>query len=135
MKEFKRSSGVIYKVKDEVLLCKRAPNKSMPNIWSIPSGKIEENESPKEAAIREFKEETDIDLSNELDLVSFINRYKKAQENFKQDNKKFNQPGIKKKSFKDLQKQRTETMLWSGDTKRDYEYYQYVYPGDITKYL
>lgn len=79
MKEFKRSSGVIYKVKDEVLLCKRAPNKSLPNIWSIPSGKIEENESPKEAAIREFKEETDIDLSNELDLVSFINRYKKDQ--------------------------------------------------------
>jgi ADP-ribose pyrophosphatase YjhB (NUDIX family) len=79
MKEFKRSSGVIFKVKDEVLLCKRSPKKSLPNKWSIPSGGIEEEESPKDAAIREFKEETNIDLKNTLDLVSFINRYKKDQ--------------------------------------------------------
>lgn len=79
MKEFKRSSGVIFKFKDEILLCKRSSKKSMPNKWSIPSGGIETGESPKDAAIREFKEETNIELENNLELISFINRYKKDQ--------------------------------------------------------
>jgi len=64
MGHFKRYSGVIVKYKDKVLLCKRAPNKSFPNMWSIPGGKIEIGENAKEAAIREFFEETNIDISD-----------------------------------------------------------------------
>ncbi len=64
MEHFKRYSGVIVKYKDKVLLCKRAANKSFPNMWSIPGGKIEMGENTKDAAIREFLEETNIDISD-----------------------------------------------------------------------
>ena len=77
MKEFKRYSGVILKHKDEVLLCKRSPEESLPNQWSIPSGHIEGKESPMDAANREFKEETNIKLPSKLDLIGFINKYQK----------------------------------------------------------
>jgi ADP-ribose pyrophosphatase YjhB (NUDIX family) len=77
MTNFKRYSGVIIKYKDEVLLCKRSPDESMPNIWSIPSGMIENNETPLEAALREFNEETNVVLPDKLDLVGFINKYDK----------------------------------------------------------
>jgi ADP-ribose pyrophosphatase YjhB (NUDIX family) len=77
MKEFKRYAGVLVKNKNKVLLCKRSPKESMPGIWSIPSGHIEEGETPLDGALREFKEETDLTLPNKLELVGFINRYKK----------------------------------------------------------
>ena len=77
MSEFKRYSGVILKSNDKVLMCKRAPEESLPGIWSIPSGHIEGNETPKDAALREFKEETNISLPNDISLVGFINKYKK----------------------------------------------------------
>ena len=31
---------------DEVLLCKRSPKETLPNIWSIPGGGIENGETP-----------------------------------------------------------------------------------------
>ena len=77
MKEFKRYAGVLVKNKNKVLLCKRAPKESMPGVWSIPSGHIEEGESPLDGAFREFEEETNIKLPNKLQLIGFINRYKK----------------------------------------------------------
>ena len=77
MKEFKRYAGVLVKNKNKVLLCKRAPKESMPGVWSIPSGHIEEGESPLDGALREFEEETNIKLPNKLQLIGFINRYKK----------------------------------------------------------
>lgn len=77
MVKFKKWAGVILKNDGEVLLCKRSPDKSMPNTWSIPSGHIEENESPGAAAIREFYEETNIELKNDLDFVGFLTKYKK----------------------------------------------------------
>ena len=46
MKKFRRSAGVIIKHGDEVLLCKRSPDETLPNIWSIPGGGIENGESP-----------------------------------------------------------------------------------------
>lgn len=48
----------------QILLLHRQDNTSQGNKWGIPGGKIENNESPKQAVIREFKEETGIDLSN-----------------------------------------------------------------------
>jgi len=75
MKKFKKWSGVILKKNDKVLLCKRSPDKSLPNVWSIPSGKIEKNETPGNAAIREYYEETNIKLPKEIELVGFIDRF------------------------------------------------------------
>lgn len=72
MKKFRRSAGVIIKHGDEVLLCKRSPKESLPNHWSIPGGGIENGESPGQAAIREVHEETNIELTTDLDLVGII---------------------------------------------------------------
>lgn len=58
--------------KIEVLLVKRANNPSK-NKWCIPGGHIERNEKPLDAAIREIKEETSIDLNKKkLFLVDQI---------------------------------------------------------------
>jgi len=75
MKKFERWSGVILKKNDKVLMCKRAPNKTLPNIWSIPSGHIEDGESPGQAAIREYFEETNIELPTDIKLVGFVNKF------------------------------------------------------------
>lgn len=76
MGDFKRYSSIILRYNKEILLCKRSPDKSLPNEWSIPGGHIEKNESPLNAASREFEEETNISLpKKELDLVGFINKY------------------------------------------------------------
>jgi 8-oxo-dGTP pyrophosphatase MutT (NUDIX family) len=72
MRKFRKSAGVIIKHGDEVLLCKRSPEESLPNHWSIPAGGIENGESPGQAAIREVFEETNIELSTDLDLVGMI---------------------------------------------------------------
>ena len=71
MKEY---SGVIVKSNNKCLLCKRAPDRRvLPNMWSFPSGKIENGEEPIDAAVREFFEETDIKITtNDLSFISII---------------------------------------------------------------
>ena len=58
-----------------VLLCKRNATGSLPGVWSIPAGSIEDGESPADAARREFKEETDHLISGKLQLIGFVNRH------------------------------------------------------------
>lgn len=76
MSDFKRYSGILVKHRNKVLLCKRSENESLPGQWSIPSGKIEDGELPIQAAIREFKEETNIKIQDDIDLIGLINKYK-----------------------------------------------------------
>jgi mutator protein MutT len=75
MKKFRKSAGVILKHNNEVLLCKRGPEETLPNIWSIPGGGIENGESPGQAAIREFYEETNIEIGTDLDLVGILDSF------------------------------------------------------------
>lgn len=75
MKKFRKNAGVIIKHGDEVLLCKRSPKETLPNIWSIPGGGIEDGESPGKAAIREVYEETNIELETNLNLVGLIDNF------------------------------------------------------------
>ena len=75
MKEVKRYSGVIVKCGDEVLLCKRNANDSLPGQWSIPCGHLEDGEHPMDGVKREFQEETNYTLDNKLKLVGFVKRY------------------------------------------------------------
>lgn len=77
MKTFKRSSGVLVKKGNQVLLCKRAPNQNFERKWSIPMGGIEGDETPINAAHREFFEETNLKIDDDLKLVGFINKYTK----------------------------------------------------------
>ena len=54
---------VVLNKRDEVLILKRPDTDDWsPNTWALPGGKIEPNESPLSAAIRETKEETDLDV-------------------------------------------------------------------------
>lgn len=47
-----------------VLLSKRPSGKSMAGLWEFPGGKVENEEVPEEALIRELKEELGIDTWN-----------------------------------------------------------------------
>lgn len=71
-KKLTRFAGILVKHEDKFLLCKRSPHQSAPNIWSVPGGGMEDDEKPKDCAIREFYEETNIDLSEEQDNIKLI---------------------------------------------------------------
>jgi ADP-ribose pyrophosphatase YjhB (NUDIX family) len=75
MKEVKRYSGVIVKCGNEVLLCKRNATGTLPGQWSIPCGHLEKGEHPMIGVKREFEEETNYTLDNDLKLVGFVKRY------------------------------------------------------------
>ncbi|TXR78289.1 (deoxy)nucleoside triphosphate pyrophosphohydrolase [Bacillus sp. BF9-10] len=49
--------AVIFNERNEVLCALRSPKMSLPNYWEFPGGKINEEEMPQEALIREIKEE------------------------------------------------------------------------------
>ena len=74
--ENKRYVGVMVKCKDKVLLCKRNNLGSFPGMWSIPGGKLEENETPMEGAKREFLEETDVNINDkEITFIGLTPRH------------------------------------------------------------
>jgi len=57
--------GVAIVYEDEIMLCLRSPNMGhYASHWSIPSGFVEEGETPQEGAIRELKEETMIEIGD-----------------------------------------------------------------------
>jgi len=48
---------------DKFLLVRRSPeNKFFPGIWEQPGGRVEEGETPEQAAVREIKEEAGLDV-------------------------------------------------------------------------
>ena len=71
----KRYGGIIVRCNNKVLLCKRNAEGSLPGFWSCPAGSVEEGEDPRTGAIREFKEETDINLDGKIEFVAMIKRY------------------------------------------------------------
>jgi 8-oxo-dGTP diphosphatase len=46
-----------------VLLAQRPPSKSMAGLWEFPGGKVQQDEAPEAALIRELKEELGIDVT------------------------------------------------------------------------
>jgi ADP-ribose pyrophosphatase YjhB (NUDIX family) len=82
--EIKRCSGVLVKCEDKVLLCKRNKEKTFPGMWSIPGGGMEEGESSKECAKREFFEETSVDIDDDdLEFIGIIPCYRKEWKEIK----------------------------------------------------
>jgi len=71
----KRYAGVVVKCKNKVLLCKRNNLGSLPGMWSLPCGRVEEDETTKDGAKREFYEETAVDIDKrELNFIGLIPR-------------------------------------------------------------
>lgn len=64
------AAGILYRAGDRVLLLKRsAASKSHPGTWAFPGGRIEEGETPEQAAVRESQEEIDHAPESALTLV------------------------------------------------------------------
>ena len=49
---------------DQILISKRPTKKHLSGYWEFPGGKVEKNESPENAIIREVKEELNVDINN-----------------------------------------------------------------------
>ena len=47
----------------KILICKRGEGGSCAFLWEFPGGKVEEGESPEQAAVRECKEELGLDIT------------------------------------------------------------------------
>lgn len=71
----KKAAGILVTSNGKCLLCKRNTNGSLPGEWSVPAGKIEKGENILNAALREFYEETDIELTEPLKFIGVIKRY------------------------------------------------------------
>ena len=57
---------------DQVLIAKRPNNKHLAGFWEFPGGKVEKNETPENALIREVKEELNVNINNKcIAPVSF----------------------------------------------------------------
>lgn len=69
----KGSSIIFVNEKEQILLFLRdnKPDLPYPNMWDVPGGHVEANESPDECIIREMKEEMDVDI-DEFDLFSKV---------------------------------------------------------------
>jgi ADP-ribose pyrophosphatase YjhB (NUDIX family) len=74
----KRYAGILVKAKDKVLLCKRAEGEDKHDgEWSIPCGTVKKGEEPIDGAYREFYEETNIEITDEIELnalIGFVNK-------------------------------------------------------------
>ncbi len=64
LKIVEAAGGVVTNDKGEILFIKRTGR------WDLPKGKIEKNESPEQAALREIEEETGL---KELEIKDFLN--------------------------------------------------------------
>jgi 8-oxo-dGTP diphosphatase len=70
MKKLIKVVGAIIENENSEILCAlRSPRMSIPNMWEFPGGKIEDNETLKEAIEREIKEE----LSCVVEFIDIFN--------------------------------------------------------------
>jgi A/G-specific adenine glycosylase len=70
--------GVVYKNK-HVLITRRKPEGLLGGLWEFPGGKVQKNESPEKACIREIKEEVNLTVT----VDGHISQVKHAYTHFK----------------------------------------------------
>lgn len=73
---FTQAAGILFISKDDkMLLLERGPNGDEAGTWAIPAGRIENGENPKQAAIRETKEETGYQSQDDLQVLDNSNGF------------------------------------------------------------
>jgi len=80
-KEKKLSCGGLIFYGEKMLICRPSWDSG---IWNLPKGVKEENETELETAIREIKEETNISINKDIDVITVIGRlpYNKKKDLF-----------------------------------------------------
>jgi A/G-specific adenine glycosylase len=68
------SVGVVFR-NSRVLITRRKPEGLLGGLWEFPGGKVEKDESPEEACIREIKEEVNLDVSVDTYLTQVRHAY------------------------------------------------------------
>ena len=58
------AAGCYCEYEDTILLLKRHPNSAQGGTWGVPAGKLEKNESPRAAVIREVREEVGFEIDD-----------------------------------------------------------------------
>lgn len=64
--------AIIYDAQQKILITQRAKHSPSGGLWEFPGGKLEHNETPEAALIREIKEEIDLDVLH-YELMGQIN--------------------------------------------------------------
>lgn len=79
MKKLVKVVGAIIENENNEILCAlRSPKMTLPNMWEFPGGKIEENETLKQAIEREIKEE----LSCTVEFIDVFHNNTHEYDNF-----------------------------------------------------
>ena len=68
--------GLIFNASQEILIVKRSLHDSHPGLWEMPGGALEYGEQPSQGALREIKEETNLD-TEVLHPISVISGFSK----------------------------------------------------------
>lgn len=78
MSEFSEAATVVVIESDKVLVLKRSKSaKSFKGYWNFPGGSVEDGESYPQAAVRELKEEANLDmLEPDLQYLGYLTRHK-----------------------------------------------------------
>lgn len=64
------AAAALYDASGRVLICQRPAHKPLGGLWEFPGGKVEQNEAPEHALVRELKEELDLNIEPDA-LVPF----------------------------------------------------------------
>ncbi|MBY0099459.1 (deoxy)nucleoside triphosphate pyrophosphohydrolase [Mesobacillus maritimus] len=69
-KQIKVVAAIIENDQDEILCALRSPEMSMGNLWEFPGGKVEKNEDPYSALVREISEELGCTIETSYEIFN-----------------------------------------------------------------
>ncbi len=73
--------AVIINSKNKVLIAKRSVDQDQGNKWEFPGGKVEKNETPKQALVREVLEEVAIEVQSVEFMMDILHQYSNKKVN------------------------------------------------------
>lgn len=68
-------AGALFDERGRVLIAQRPAGKHMAGGWEFPGGKVEPGETPREALVRELREELGIEVHEAAPLIAYEHEY------------------------------------------------------------